>query len=95
MRKRNLAFVLAAGLCAALLGVAFATAPHACEWGLTVYSWSGVAVTVALAAIPACLLRHLPAWKLVAATLGFFALGIATLVGGVAVADMQVICRLF
>ena len=95
MEKRHLALALAAALCAVLLAVAFATAPHACEWGVSVYFWSGVAVTVALAAIPACLLRHLPAWKLAAATLGFFALGIATLVGGVAAADMQVICRLF
>ncbi len=95
MSKRNLVFALAAGLCAAMLAVAFVTAPHACEWGLTVYFWSGMAIILALAALPACLLRHLATWKLVVATLAFVSLGIAVLIGGVVAADMQVICRLF
>ncbi|MDQ2702172.1 MAG: hypothetical protein M3Y70_05035 [Pseudomonadota bacterium] len=95
MSKRTLAFALAAGLCATLLIVAFIIAPHACEWGLTVYSWSGGAVTLALAAIPACLLRELRPWKRILATLGLGALGVATWIGGLFAADIQIICRLF
>jgi len=95
MSKPKLAFALAAGLFTALLIVAFIIAPHACEWGLTVYFWSGLAVTIALAAIPACLLRELRPWKWILATLGLGVLGVATWIGGLFAADIQIICRLF
>ena len=95
LSKPHLALGLAAGLCATLLAVAFIASPHSCEWGLTVYSWTGVAIILALAAIPACLLRNLGPWKLVFATLGFAALGVAAWVASLVVADMQIICRLF
>lgn len=95
MSKLKLALVLAAGLCAALLAIAFIASPHSCEWGLTVYSWTGVAIILALAAIPACLLRSLGPWKLAFATLGFGALGVGAWVASLVAADMQIICRLF
>lgn len=95
VNKWRPALVLAAVLCTALLAVAFIAAPHACEWGLTVYFWSGVVAVLALAAIPTCLLRGLATWKLALATLAFAALGVAALVGSLVASDMQVLCRLF
>ena len=89
------ALALATGLCAVLPGIAFVAAPHACEWGLTVYAWSGLAAIIALATIPAWLLCGLGTWKVILATLGFGALGIVVVLGSLVAADMQVICRLF
>ena len=89
------ALALAACLCAALLGIAFIASPRSCEGGLTVYAWSGLVAIIALAAIPARLLRGLGTGKMILAVLGFGALGVVAVIGSLVAADMQVICRLF
>ena len=95
LRKGARAPLVAAALCVAMLVIAFIASPHACEWGLKVYFWSGLAIILALAAIPTWLMRDLGPWKRVFATLGFVALGVAALIGSLVAADMQIICRLF
>lgn len=82
-----------AALCVALFGFAFIAAPRSCAWGLSAYFWSGVALTIAGAALPSIVDdKQLPR------------AGISLLLGGTVVAvwvigllaaPFQLLCRLF
>ncbi|HKU72030.1 MAG TPA: hypothetical protein VJQ51_14445 [Burkholderiales bacterium] len=82
-------------ICAAVFALAFAVAPRSCEGGLETYFWSGVAAIVVLFIIPVAMRSDLSALKRAAFGLGFSALGAATWMGGLFVANVRIMCRLF
>jgi hypothetical protein len=82
-------------ICAAVFALAFVVAPRSCEGGLETYFWSGVAAIVALFIVPVAMRSDLSALKRAAFGVGFAALGAATWIGGLFVANVRLICRLF
>lgn len=86
--------VLAALVCAALLGFAFYAAPHSCEWGWDGYTAAGLAAAVVLAVLPFFLLARFSAWKRVLGSAGFAFLGAGIWVAGIFAANFRIVCRL-
>ena len=90
-----------AGVCAVgaiLAGVfasAFVLAPRACEGGLELYFWSGVAGLVALVILPFLVRLGGSVLGSVGWAFGFFLLGASVWVGGLAAANVRIVCRLF
>ena len=82
-------------ICVALFALAFAVAPRSCEGGLETYFWSGVAALTALFIVPVAMRSDLSALKRAAFGVGFSALGAATWMGGLFVANVRLMCRLF
>ena len=78
-----------------IVGLAFVVAPHACEGGLDVYFWCGVAALVALLALPFA--THMSGSLLASLgwAVGFLVLGLAVWLGGLVAANVRIICRLF
>ena len=81
--------------CGGLFAFAFAAAPRSCDWGLTDYLWSGVAVDLILLVLPFALHLAKALWKRALLSFALGALGIAVWTVGFVVADVNVICRLF
>ncbi len=84
-----------AGLDAGLLALAFMVAPHSCEGGLEIYLWSGIAVVVAMLALPFVVRTGGPLLACVGWSLGFALLGAALWLAGLFAANVRIICRLF
>ena len=95
MSRQFLAMVIVAAACGGLFAFAFAAAPRSCDWGLTDYMWSGVAVDLILLVLPFALQLSSALWKRALLSLGLGMLGIAVWVLGFVVADVNIICRLF
>ena len=87
--------MLATVLCLGLIVLAFAAAPHSCEWGLDAYFWSGVAVVLVLLVAPFVLERRRALWMRLLMALGSGGLGLAAWVFGLMVANVRILCRLF
>ena len=84
-----------AALCIGLFAFAFVAAPQSCEWGLTAYFWSGVAVLIVLLAAPFVLQSARPVPIRIYLALGYVALGALTWIGGLFAANVRIMCRLF
>ena len=85
----------AAGVNTALFLSAFAVAPKACEGGLEVYFWAGVAVLVALLVLPFVVRTGSSLLASLGWSLAFTLFGAAVWVGGLSAANVRIICRLF
>jgi hypothetical protein len=88
-------FLLTGILSAALFGFAFVASPKACEWGLSAYFWSGVAVILILFIAPFYLRRHESTGKRIGTALLAGGAGLAIWISGLFIADIQIMCRLF
>ena len=88
-------FGLAALIGLVVFALAFIVAPHACEGGLDVYFWSGVAALAALLALP--FVTHMSGSLLASFgwAAGFLFLGFGVWLGGLVAANVRIICRLF
>lgn len=79
----------------ALFAFAFVAAPHSCEWGNAAYLWSGVAVLVALCALPFVFRAGASPWTRSGLALCVVILGIAVWLFGLFAANFHLICKLF
>jgi multidrug transporter EmrE-like cation transporter len=95
MTNRTAFFLLVAALCIGLFGFTFLAAPHACEWGLSAYFWSGVGVVIALLVLPFVFHREQSLLKRGLFSLGLCALGVVVWWGGLFIANVRILCRLF
>jgi len=93
--SRHASASLVAALCIGLFGFAFLAAPHACEWGLSAYFCSGVGVVLVLLALPFVFHRERPLLKRGLFSLGLCALGVVVWFGGLFIANVRILCRLF
>lgn len=86
---------LAASIGLVIFALAFVVAPHACEGGLDVYFWCGVAALAALLALP--FVMHMSGSFLASFgwAVGFLVLGFGVWLGGLVAANVRIICRLF
>jgi hypothetical protein len=89
------AIAIAAALVCALLGLAFAIAPRACTGGLELYAWAGVGVLAVLLTLPFVLRVGGSALARAVWTVGLLAAGAAAWLGGIGLADVRIMCRLF
>jgi hypothetical protein len=88
-------FTFVGGISAALFLSAFAVAPKACEGGLEVYFWAGVAGLVALLALPLVVRTGSSLLGSLAWSSAFVLFGAAVWVAGLSAANVRIICRLF
>lgn len=95
MTRQTKLFAFVAASCLALFALAFIAAPRSCEWGLSAYFWSGVAVVFALLAAPFVLQTERPVLTRVSLAIGFGALAFVVWVAGLYAANVRIICRLF
>lgn len=86
---------LAASIGLVIFALAFIVAPHACEGGLDVYLWCGVAALAVLLALP--FVTHMSSSLLGSFgwAAGFLVLGFGVWLGGLVAANVRIICRLF
>lgn len=95
MARKTKLLAIGGGVCAALFAFAFVAAPHACEWGLTAYFWSGVASLLILFATPFALRTDRTILVRVGLGFGFAVLGAAIWFAGLFAANVRILCRLF
>ena len=86
---------IAAACCLALFAFAFVAAPHSCEWGLSAYFWSGVACIVGLFVLPFALRGEPSAPRRAGVAFALAAMGCATWIAGLFLANVRIMCRLF
>jgi hypothetical protein len=93
--RRVVGLSVAGVILAGVLASAFVFAPRACEGGLDLYFWSGVAGLVMLVSLP--FVVHLGGSILgsIGWAFGFFLLGVGVWLGGLVAANVQILCRLF
>jgi hypothetical protein len=86
---------LAASIGLFIFVFAFIVAPHACEGGLDVYFWCGIAALAALLALP--FVTHMSDSLLTSLgwAVGFLVLGFGAWLGGLVAANVRIVCRLF
>lgn len=87
--------VAAALLVLGLFGFAFVAAPHSCEWGLKAYVLAGIAVVLVVAALPWLLESQATPGRRVLLSLVFMVVAVATWFGGLFIANVRLMCRLF
>ena len=78
-----------------LVAIAFWIKPRACEGGLEIYFFCGLAALPAMAALPFGFGIGKSVMARVASALGLVVLGIAAWVAGLFAANVQILCRLF
>jgi hypothetical protein len=88
------AWGLLAALCATLLILALQWGPRTCERGTEDYLLAGIAALVAAFAVPVALART-GLWKRLALGVGFAAVCLAVWVGGWALGEFRLLCRLW
>jgi hypothetical protein len=86
---------LAIAIVAGVFGAAFLFAPRACEGGLDLYFWSGVAALIMLAILPFVLRLGGSFLGSIGWAFGLLLLGAATWIGALVAANFQILCRLF
>ena len=78
-----------------LFAFAFLAAPHSCEWGLSAYTWTGLACLVGVAAAPFFVRSELTTGRRLLLGLGL-AVGTGLVwLGGLFAANVRIMCRLF
>ena len=95
MSRVGNALAIAGGLCAGVFALAFVAAPRSCEWGLSLYVWSGGIALLLLAVIPFLgamggSLRKRFAWSA-----AFVLSGAGVWLAGLFAANVRILCRLF
>lgn len=78
-----------------LFAFAFVAAPKSCEWGLSAYTWSGLACLVGVSAVPFVAKSEMTISRRLLLGLGFAVGTAAVWLGGLFVANVQIMCRLF
>ena len=74
---------------------AFVAAPKSCEWGLSAYTWSGIACLVGLGAMPFVVRTELTDRRRILTAAGFVVATALVWLGGLFAADVRIMCRLF
>ena len=78
-----------------LLAAAFAIAPRACQGGLDVYFWCGVAAILVMVVVPFVLRSGGSLLMRGAVAVGLGVCAAAAWIGGLVAADVHILCRLF
>ena len=78
-----------------LFAFAFVAAPKSCEWGLSAYTWTGLACVVGLGAAPFFGRTGMTSWRRLASTAGAVVATVVVWLGGLFAANMRIMCRLF
>jgi hypothetical protein len=92
--RARIGWIVAAGIGAALMALAFAVAPRACAGGLEIYGIAGLVALPALAAVPFAAGIGGGIARRLGVALGFVALGVATWLAGLLLANVRFICGL-
>ena len=87
-------WMVGAAIVAVLMAVAFAVAPRACAGGLEVYAVAGGVALLALAGLPFVARIGRTMARRLGASLGLVALGVATWLAGLLLANVRFICGL-
>ena len=95
MKRRTLAFVGGATLCAALFVFAFVAAPKSCQWGNAAYSKVGIGCLIALFTMPFALRAGRSVFGTMGFAVGFVAFGCGVWLAGLFAANFRIICALF
>ncbi|HTK56091.1 MAG TPA: hypothetical protein VL295_04660 [Gemmatimonadales bacterium] len=74
---------------------AFVAAPASCEWGLSAYTWSGIACLVGLGAMPFVVRTELTDWRRILTAAGIVVATALVWLGGLFAANVRIMCRLF
>ncbi len=85
---------VAIGIAILIIALAFFVAPHACEWGLELYAWTGAAALLVLIALPFAARMRRSATLRVAWAAGFMVLGVGAWIVGLFGANVRIICGL-
>ena len=92
--REPVAFIIAAGIAAALVALAYVVAPRACEGGLELYTWCGGAALLLLLGLPFVARIGRTALARVACAFGFLVFGAGAWFAGLFVANVRFICGL-
>ena len=87
--------IFAAVLCGAMFAAAFVAAPWSCEWGLTVYTILGIAVTASLLIMPFVLHAGASVIGRFGRSLGWATASCGVWLLGMFVANVRIICKMF
>jgi hypothetical protein len=95
VNRRTVGFSIAGIIAASVFALAFAVASRACEGGLDLYFWSGVAALAILVTLP--FLMHFGGSLLgsLGWAFGLLLFGIGVWLAGLFAANVRIICRLF
>lgn len=78
-----------------LFAFAFVAAPASCEWGLSAYTWTGLACLVGLAAVPFVVRSEMTTGRRLLLGLGSAVGTLLVWLGGLFAANVRIMCRLF
>jgi hypothetical protein len=78
-----------------LFAFAFVAAPKSCEWGLSAYTWTGLACVVGLGALPFFLRTEMTDWRRILTAAGLVVGTALVWLGGLFAANVRIMCRLF
>jgi hypothetical protein len=87
-------WLVAAGIGAAVVGLAFAVAPRACAGGLEIYAAAGMVALAALGAVPFLAGIGRTVARRIGASVAFVALGAVAWLAGLVLANVRFICGL-
>ena len=94
MARESAAFIGAATIATALVGLAYLVAPRACQGGFELYTWCGGAALLLLLGLPFAAHMGRSTLIRVAFALGFLIFGVGAWLGGVFAANVRFICGL-
>jgi len=92
--RESAAFIGAAAIATALVGLAYLVAPRACQGGFDLYVWCGGAALLSLLGLPFAARLGRSTLVRVAFALGFLVFGAAAWLAGVFAANVRFICGL-
>lgn len=95
MSRTAVPLAIAAAVGAVVMAIAFFAAPISCEGGLTFYFWSGVISLILLVALPFLTSADKSTSVRLAWSFGFVVFGTAVWFGGLFLANVRIMCRLF
>ena len=78
-----------------LFAFALVAAPRSCEWGLSAYTWSGLACLVGLGAVPFLVRTELTDGRRLLTGAGLVIGTAVVWLGGLFAANVRIMCRLF
>jgi hypothetical protein len=92
LTRERAGFVSAAAIAIALVALAFAVAPRACEGGLELYTWCGGAALLLLLGLPFVARMGRSTLVRVALAFGFVVFGASAWFAGLFAANVRFIC---
>ena len=78
-----------------LFAFALVAAPKSCEWGLSAYTWTGLACVTGLGAVPFLVRTEMSGGRRLLTAAGLMVTTVAVWLGGLFAANVRIMCRLF